>query len=313
MQLPELYIQSTAGHHQPLQGPTDRMLSALQPGLSLAAALPHSLQKLDEAVARKCAERMVAAGQSTVVGLIDRVAATTGKYAQLLTPSEPVAAGMKSFLQEVSAEIARTLVTSMGTANHAINQLKAAQNELENKVRTLDEQVVRAEYDPLTNVLNRRGFFARAGKLIALANRLEMGCAVGFVDLNDFKRINDDHGHDAGDKALVIIAEALRSMLQNRGMIARCGGDEFAFVLVVPLADRESIHAQVQRALDGLQLEVPAGRTEISVSFGIAWLGIPLPDQDLDGALRLADEQMYEAKRRGKTARGAERPIAKSA
>jgi diguanylate cyclase (GGDEF)-like protein len=314
MGLPELFIQSTAGHHVKAQGPHDRVLADLEPGLAMAAALPHGLARLDEAVARKCAERMIVAANRQAAGdVIGRVAASAARYMQMLTPAEPAAAGMKSFLQEVSAEIAKTLITSIGTANHAIEQLQTAQTELEGKVRALDEQVVRAEYDSLTNVLNRRGFFARAGKLITLANRLEMGCAVGFVDLNDFKQINDELGHDAGDKALTLTAEALRGMLQNRGMIARCGGDEFAFVLVVPPADRESVHAQVQRAVQHLQLDTPHGKTTVTVSFGIAWLGVPAADQSLDDALRLADEQMYQAKRRGKNARVTERPFSKSA
>jgi diguanylate cyclase (GGDEF)-like protein len=314
MQLPDLYIHSTSEHHAWGAGPLDRVLGELQPGLAMVAALPHGLTRFDEGVARKSAERILAASPNgNPTRLIERVAATAGKYVKMLAPAEPAAAGMKSFLQEVSAEIARTMITSIGTANHAIEQLQTAQVELESKVRALDEQVVRAEYDSLTNVLNRRGFFARAGKLIALANRLEMGCAVGFVDLNDFKQINDQYGHDIGDKALMIIAEALRGMLQNRGMISRCGGDEFAFVLIVPLTDRECVHAQVQRALSELYLDAPQGRICVSVSFGIAWLGVPPPDQNIDQALRLADEQMYQAKRRAKTARIAQRPAAKSA
>jgi diguanylate cyclase (GGDEF)-like protein len=206
---------------------------------------------------------------------------------------------MKDFVQEVSDQIARTMLDAIGSANRTIEQLQAAQSELESRVRELDTQVIQAEYDPLTNVLTRRGFFLRADKMLALARKLQMGCAVGFIDVNDFKSVNDTHGHDAGDRALGALAEALRQMMRDRGMIGRCGGDEFAFAMVVPLdAGREGVEREVEKAVGDLSIKTDrAGAIRITCSVGTVWLGIPDESHNIEAALKLADQQMYHTKR----------------
>jgi diguanylate cyclase (GGDEF)-like protein len=165
-------------------------------------------------------------------------------------------------------------------------------------VRELDAQVVQAEYDPLTNVLARRGFLDRAQKMLALARKLKMGCAVGFVDMNSFKSVNDTYGHHVGDKALVALAERMRLMMRERGMIGRCGGDEFAFAMVVPLdSGAETVQRDVKQAVSSFEIPTDSKPIAVTCSIGMVWLGVPTESQQIEEALKQADQQMYQAKR----------------
>lgn len=304
LQLPELYIVATAAHHASesadlsLPEPFQPLVSAIR----LAAAFPHASTRLDEHAARRVSTCLIQLSPGMHPGeaseFIERAAEAIRGMLALLVPQRPNGSGIKSFLQDVSDEVARTLLSAIGHANQTIEQLQSEQAQLESQVHELEEQVIRAEYDTLTGVLSRGGFFARAGNMLALARKLSMGCAVGFVDMDDFKSVNDRNGHHAGDEALVTLASALRQTIHNRGMVGRCGGDEFAFVMVVPQGSgREAVCDEIERAIAALSIPTAHGQLRISASLGVAWLGVPDPSQSIEAALKLADQQMYECKR----------------
>ncbi|HEY7087160.1 MAG TPA: HDOD domain-containing protein [Tepidisphaeraceae bacterium] len=320
LQLPELYITATATHHAPA-GPTlPAQFEPLRVALQLSATVPHSAKRIDDNATRRLSACLLRAASSApppsspagraaaaspsvtdakqISAFVERVSKSTREMMVLLAPPGIKAANMKDFVQEVSDQIAKTMLDAIGTANRTIEQLQAAQSELEARVRELDTQVIQAEYDPLTNVLTRRGFFGRADKMLVLARKLQMGCAVGFIDVNDFKSVNDTHGHDAGDRALVTLSEALRRMMRDRGMVGRCGGDEFAFAMVVPLeAGREGVEKEVEKAVGNLNINTDRGAVHVTCSVGTVWLGVPDDSQNIESALKLADQQMYHTKR----------------
>jgi diguanylate cyclase (GGDEF)-like protein/PAS domain S-box-containing protein len=148
-----------------------------------------------------------------------------------------------------------------------------------------------ADHDPLTGLLNRRAFSLALERHLAHGRRYGGEGALLMVDLDGFKRVNDLHGHAAGDEMLTASAEALRSRLRESDVIARLGGDEFAVLL--PTGGREEAE-QVARGL----VDAVARRTQgaMTVSVGVAPVGCA---RSADALLRGADRVMYRAKRAG--------------
>lgn len=152
-----------------------------------------------------------------------------------------------------------------------------------------------AMHDPLTGLSNRKRFFSRANQALddALAHKHKV--AVIFLDLDDFKSINDNFGHDVGDEVLNSVAQRLQSSVRSIDTVARLGGDEFAIVLH-GIEKSETAEYMVEK-LRGVLEEplVMGGQTVIARgSFGIS----VAPDQgvEIERLLRLADEAMYRAK-----------------
>ena len=152
--------------------------------------------------------------------------------------------------------------------------------------RMLDDAI----RDPLTGVLNRRGFEQQAMAHIRDAQQ----AAVLYLDLNQFKRINDDHGHPAGDALLRAFANRLEQCLRPDDILGRLGGDEFAVVLpgialddATRVADRFVEAASEAYIVDGVEMRCTA-------SVGVALL--PHHGQDLWHLVSVADQAMFNAK-----------------
>jgi diguanylate cyclase (GGDEF)-like protein/PAS domain S-box-containing protein len=160
-----------------------------------------------------------------------------------------------------------------------------------------------AFHDALTGLANRALFADRLGHALARTDRLATPVAVLFVDLDDFKAVNDGAGHSAGDELLVAVAERLRRVLRPSDTIARLGGDEFA-VLIEDGADPARTAATADRLLAALSEPFPgsgggaAERVRITASLGIATGAAG--QHDADELLRHADVAMYAAKEAGK-------------
>jgi diguanylate cyclase (GGDEF)-like protein/PAS domain S-box-containing protein len=155
-----------------------------------------------------------------------------------------------------------------------------------------------AHHDSLTGLPNRRLFADRLEQAIARARREGNRIIVMLLDLDDFKIINDTHGHSVGDEVLMTVAHRLRASVRESDTVARFGGDEF--VVLLPNAHQAGDAATVaEKILDALREPVRAGEAhyELGVSIGIA----VFPDhaEDPERLLQDADIAMYEAKRRG--------------
>ncbi|MFV0622788.1 diguanylate cyclase [Sphingomonas sp. ac-8] len=158
--------------------------------------------------------------------------------------------------------------------------------------RTLAE--TQASTDPLTGLLNRRGLDQRL-------RALPPGCACGVlaIDLDGFKPVNDQLGHDAGDAVLVETAARLRAMTRSTDLVARLGGDEFAVVLVG--LDAAVLRTLAERATARLQepFETVAEHgLPVGASVGASWS--PEPPDAIGGTLSRADAALYEAKAAGR-------------
>ncbi|MDD2898430.1 MAG: GGDEF domain-containing protein [Desulfuromonadaceae bacterium] len=150
--------------------------------------------------------------------------------------------------------------------------------------------------DILTGLLNRRGFTALVDKQLSMLNRCERGAFLLFIDMDDFKRINDNYGHEAGDQALVETAGILKNTLRFSDSIARIGGDEFAALTVG--TENPSTEEQIkQRLLENLAAWNRQRTVDYTLSFSIGIVEIT-PDSacNIDDLMSRADEKMYREK-----------------
>jgi diguanylate cyclase (GGDEF)-like protein len=158
-------------------------------------------------------------------------------------------------------------------------------------------QIVReqATHDALTGLINRRAFLEYGSQEEMRSKRYNHSLAVLFLDLDNFKSLNDTLGHAAGDNALKVTAKALKDSLRSTDQTARLGGDEFAAILQE--SDYESsidIAHKVFLAVNQALQEFPP----VKVSIGVAWF--EKADRTFPHMLKLADELMYEVKANGK-------------
>jgi diguanylate cyclase (GGDEF)-like protein len=162
------------------------------------------------------------------------------------------------------------------------------------RLQTILEE--RSTHDPLTGVLNRRGFamfyeykrmqMRRAGKPVTLMA----------IDLDHFKAVNDRHGHLVGDKVLVHVARAIRQALRESDDVARFGGEEF--IVLLPDSDEHNAVLAAQRIRDTLRKGADAQLPMCTVSIGV---GCHLSeDESLDALLARTDAALYRAKQNGR-------------
>lgn len=154
----------------------------------------------------------------------------------------------------------------------------------------------RSRTDALTGLLNTRGFFEEAPRLLALAHRHEQALTVAYVDLDDFKLVNDSQGHAVGDQVLRLAADTMRAELRRADLAARIGGDEF--VLLLPHTDEIGARSVLSRLHERLQRGLKAECPVTGASMGAA-VFTPPPD-DLDEVIRQADAVMYSIKASGR-------------
>jgi diguanylate cyclase len=170
--------------------------------------------------------------------------------------------------------------------------------------RRAEEQYHLATHDGLTGLPNRKLFEDRAQSTLAHAQRQGEHFAIGYMDLNGFKPINDLHGHAVGDSLLRQVGLALREAVRAGDTVARVGGDEFLFLLA-PVHDRAEVDAVVRRLLERIRgiREVDGREVSISASVGLAFF--PEHGTSLDRLIGHADQCMYDIKRETRAARGA--------
>lgn len=158
-----------------------------------------------------------------------------------------------------------------------------------------------ASTDALTGLHNRRGFEAQAGRLLALAGRQQVSAALMMLDIDHFKRVNDVHGHLAGDAVLREVARLCREGLRETDLAARFGGEEFVVLLpACAPASLERIGQDIRSRIANAAMVLPSGeQLGVTVSIGIS-VALDADNNSLQQLLRRADEQLYRAKHAGR-------------
>lgn len=182
-----------------------------------------------------------------------------------------------------------------GEASHFVGVL----NDI-TEIKHYEEELERqANFDALTGLANRSVLLDRIRHAIATSQRHGEFVAVGFMDLDNFKFINDSLGHTIGDELLKRVAERLLGCLRGQDTIARYGGDEFAFVLLGQ-HDERSVSTLMERVLKTIDkpFDIEGNRLYVSCSIGLSFY--PRDGTDVETLLKNADAAMYRAKDRGR-------------
>jgi diguanylate cyclase (GGDEF)-like protein len=171
--------------------------------------------------------------------------------------------------------------------------------DISNRKRFEQQLLTDARHDKLTDLPNRAQFQEALVKAIARADKTKRRLALLFVDVDDFKLVNDTFGHAAGDEVLRIIARRLTSCVRAGDVVCRLGGDEFTIILEGCPEDRLTVIAEQIIRSSGTPVDIEGGAARVSASVGI--VTYPSAGADEASLMRNADAAMYEAKRAGKS------------
>jgi len=185
----------------------------------------------------------------------------------------------------------------------ALCRSEAANRQLAKEIerRKLLEQELKhqAITDPLTGLLNRRHFESLFNRELERARRTGAGPCLCMIDLDHFKRVNDEHGHETGDRVLQFVADFLRAQVRQTDLVARLGGEEF--IILMPettLEDAAGIVERIRVELAGQSIGIGHRRITVTGTFALTAVS---PDSDtLAAALRKVDHALYQGKGQGR-------------
>jgi diguanylate cyclase (GGDEF)-like protein/PAS domain S-box-containing protein len=193
------------------------------------------------------------------------------------------------------------LTNSKGNITHfiAVKEDITARKEADEKIQRLNTELEElAMTDYLTNLYNRRYFMQRGTEEFKRAQRSNQPLSLLMMDINEFKSVNDNYGHEAGDAAIKQVAAVLKSNLREIDILGRIGGDEFAVLLPNTLLQDAVLSAErIRRALADQSVQVSGEALTFTVSIGVAVYRNEM--ESIDDMLRNADAAMYQAKRNG--------------
>lgn len=170
---------------------------------------------------------------------------------------------------------------------------------LQTKLRlSLEREQMKANTDRLTGLLNKGAFRERVEVEIKRAQRYNHPLSLAFIDLDNFKQINDIHGHARGDKLLQDVSETITNTIRNTDFAGRIGGDEFT--IFFPESDEEQVRMAIEKLVKALDIMTSQSGWQVTASIGVVSC-IKISDS-YDALLGKADKLMYVAKEKGKNA-----------
>jgi diguanylate cyclase (GGDEF)-like protein len=230
-------------------------------------------------------------GQGNFAAMKDKAAKPQQRPA---APSRPKPSRAASGNRADAFEPKRFRAPSRALAIRLAAEVDALAAELEASRARISELEARVDIDPLTDILNRRGFDRELKRSLAYVKRYGTSVALVFVDLDGFKPVNDRHGHAAGDAVLKAIAAALTGHVRASDMVARIGGDEFAVLLWnVNGPDAAAKAASLEAAVYATPVRWGDATLVVGASAGLAHLGALDSPADV---LARADAAMYARK-----------------
>ena len=194
------------------------------------------------------------------------------------------------------------ITDSNGSVTHfvSVNEDITARKESEEKIKRLNaglEQLAMTDY--LTNLYNRRYFMQRSAEEFKRAKHNNQFVSLLMLDIDEFKKVNDTYGHQAGDMALQQVAAALKFSVRDSDILGRMGGEEFAvFLPDTSLNEAFILSERIQQVLAKTSFEMPGALLTITASIGVSAITVQM--SGIDDLIRTADEALYHAKRSGR-------------
>ena len=297
-----------------LKGQIDALMNAAQPPLSLRRLDDVGLRLKDVIFKQKEAKgRMLQAQEemrqmlATFIERLSELTQSTGSFGGKLEESARAIEAAKSIeeiapvLKEVvsatraMSEHSRASSTELETMRERARQTEA---ELAKLHQELDRVSAQARHDPLTGAFNRKGLDEAVEKELSTMRRKEQPLCVALLDIDNFKKLNDNLGHDTGDQALRHLATVARECMRPQDTLARYGGEEFV-ILLPDTALENGIEAMTRLQRELTKRFFLAGTEKILITFsaGVAQVA---EGEAANEAIRRADQGMYLAKRSGK-------------
>lgn len=225
---------------------------------------------------------------------------SVGRYADVIEKAdslESLAGVVREMVEEtrtVQALVQQTQ-SRLQEEHSRASELSSRVNELEGELRRLSSEV---STDQLTQIANRRGLLQAFDAERSRVEREDVPLAVGLLDIDNFKRLNDELGHSAGDEALRSLAAVVSKSLRPSDMVARYGGEEFVVLLpATPVDEGQQILTRLQRSLSGGLFMHEQKQVFVTFSAGVTAYRT---GESIEAALERADQALYEAKRTGK-------------
>ncbi|CAN5722755.1 hypothetical protein BH23PSE2_BH23PSE2_07120 [soil metagenome] len=184
-------------------------------------------------------------------------------------------------------------------ADGRVTHFVGIQSDVSHRRHQEQELAHRATHDQLTGLPNRQLLMDRLQQAIHNAGRYGRQAGVVFIDLDDFKLVNDNLNHAAGDEALCVVAARLRTLVRDTDTVGRFGGDEFVIVLTEQ-TDEDGVGQVISRITAALSTPMLIGGIEHTITPSIGWCRYPEGGLDADTLLKHADMAMYQAKRQGR-------------
>ena len=184
----------------------------------------------------------------------------------------------------------------------AEEELKNAKDELEAKIKIQDEMMKLAYHDHLTGLPNKLMLTDRLRQAISLARRTQKYLGVIFIDLDEFKTINDTLGHDQGDELLREVADRISGKMREEDTVCRAGGDEF-IILVQNLLDPEDLSKGAEKIKDCFSESYRLKGQDFNIKASVGLARYPSDGEDIDTLIRNADIDMYKAKEKNRQRR----------
>ena len=304
--------ESFAASHVALATTIRRVHAQFESARALETARRQSAEVLSAVSEQERRQRTVLAWLSAIVLLLLLATIVSTVRSVVLPVRRLVRATERLSRGESGVVVPRGGVKELDTLAVSFNQmaerLAAAQElarqyhgQLEAKVEERTRQLQHlAAHDPLTRLPNRRQFLVQLHETLARATERDGLAGVFFLDLDNFKNINDSMGHVFGDRVLQAVADRLRSVVRDIGFCARLGGDEFT-VVVERVQSAGDIEHAADRLVQGFQDPLFVDGRELLMGLSLGASLFPVHGRDPEGLLRAADAALFHAKAQGRS------------
>ena len=287
----------------------ERLEQVIAGGERLSSAATDELY-LRHLVGRK--QQIINNAQTTILQALDTLSSAiddahhnTGRFAGHLQAFTATAEAAPPRLPEVFGQSVRLIAAQARQSSEELVRVQGRLQESEAQVKRMAQDLaqIRAEVyiDALSGLFNRRRFDTALETLVAKAGAENEPLSLLLIDIDEFKSVNDAHGHVFGDQVIQCVSQAIKASVKGRDFAARYGGDEFAVLLPETAAKgAETVAEYIRRIIERRRISDFTGEIEavgVTISIGLAMLGRTESAQEF---LRRADKALYQAKRNGR-------------